>query len=81
MQELCAELLKRFPNSQEDMIAILVMFELYGNSETVGALLIAIASTRLTAAGLNFPTSHLISEPELRLYDHLQNEREDAYPY
>ena len=52
-----------------------------GNSETVGALLIAIASTRLTEAGLNFSTSQLISEPELALYDHLQNQRDDAYPY
>lgn len=52
-----------------------------GNPKTVSALLIAIASTRLIEAGLNFPTSHLISEPELALYDHLQNEREDAYPY
>jgi hypothetical protein len=52
-----------------------------GNSETIGALLIAIASTRLTEAGLNFPISHLISEPELTLYDRLQKEREDAYPY
>ena len=52
-----------------------------GNSETVGALLIAIASTRLTEAGLNFPTSHLVSKPELALYDRLQNERDDAYPY
>ena len=52
-----------------------------GNSETIGALLIAITSTRLTEAGLNFPTSHLVSEPELTLYDHLQNQRDDAYPY
>ena len=52
-----------------------------GNSETVGALLIAIASTRLTEAGLNFSTSHPIQEPELTLYDRLQNERDDAYPY
>jgi hypothetical protein len=52
-----------------------------GHSETVGALLIAIASTRLAEAGLNFSTSHLIPEPELTLYDRLQNERDDAYPY
>jgi hypothetical protein len=52
-----------------------------GNSETVGALLIAIASTRLTEAGLNFPTNYLISEPELTLYDRLQNKLDDAYPY
>jgi hypothetical protein len=52
-----------------------------GNSKTVGALLIAIASTRLTEAGLNFSTSHLIPEPELTLYERLQHERDDAYPY
>ena len=52
-----------------------------GNSETVGALLIAIASTRLTEAGLDFHISHLIPEPELTLYDRLQHERDDAYPY
>jgi hypothetical protein len=52
-----------------------------GHSETVGALLIAIASTRLTEAGLNFSTSYLSPEPELTLYDRLQNERDDAYPY
>ncbi|MEM6426326.1 MAG: hypothetical protein AAF728_14380 [Cyanobacteria bacterium P01_D01_bin.128] len=52
-----------------------------GNSETVGALLVAIASTRLTEAGLSFSTSHLAPEPELTLYDRLQNERDDAYPY
>lgn len=52
-----------------------------GNSETIGALLISIASTRLTEAGLNFSKSHLIPEPELTLYDRLQNERDDAYTY
>ena len=52
-----------------------------GNSETVGALLVAIASTRLIEAGLSFSTSHLVPEPELTLYDRLQNERDDAYPY
>ncbi len=52
-----------------------------GNAETVAALLIAIASTRLTEAGLNFPKSHLTPEPELILYDRLQNQREDAYSY
>ncbi len=51
-----------------------------GNSESVGALLIAIASTRLTEAGLNFYISHLLPEPELPLYDRLQHERDDAYP-
>ncbi|MEM1240168.1 MAG: hypothetical protein AAGI45_10045 [Cyanobacteria bacterium P01_H01_bin.26] len=52
-----------------------------GKSDTVGALLITIASTRLTKAGLQFPKSHLMAEPELTLYDRLQNERDDAYPY
>jgi len=52
-----------------------------GHVETVGALLIAIASTRLTEAGLPFSTNGLIAEPELTLYEHLQNEREDAYAY
>ncbi|MGD1859995.1 MAG: hypothetical protein ACFB0E_08500 [Leptolyngbyaceae cyanobacterium] len=52
-----------------------------GNSETIGALLIAIASTRLIEAGLSFSTTHLTSEPELTLYDRLRNERDDAYPY
>ena len=52
-----------------------------GKSDTVGALLIAIASTRLTEAGLHFPKNHLMPEPELTLYDRLQNERDDAYPY
>ena len=52
-----------------------------GKSETVGALLIAIASTRLIEAGLTFSTSHLMLEPELELYDRLQDERDDAYPY
>ena len=52
-----------------------------GKSETVGALLIAIASIRLTEAGLEIPKKNLMPEPELTLYDHLQNERDDAYPY
>lgn len=52
-----------------------------GKSKTVGSLLIAIASTRLTEAGLIFSRNHLISEPELTLYNLLQNEIEDAYPY
>ncbi|MGB3612381.1 MAG: hypothetical protein WBA10_01215 [Elainellaceae cyanobacterium] len=52
-----------------------------GNFETIGALLIAIASTRLTEAGLNFSISHPISEPELTLHNRLQKERDDAYPY
>ena len=52
-----------------------------GKSKTVGALLIAIASTRLTEAGLIFPKNHLISEPELTLYNLLENEIEDVYSY
>lgn len=52
-----------------------------GETHTIGALLIAIASTRLTNAGLQFPTKHLAPEPELTLYAHLENTRDDAYPY
>ncbi|MEL7508696.1 MAG: hypothetical protein AAFN42_15295 [Cyanobacteria bacterium J06554_1] len=52
-----------------------------GKSDTVGALLITIASRRLTAAGLQFPKSNLMPEPELTLYDRLRNERDDPYPY
>jgi hypothetical protein len=53
-----------------------------GRNNTVGSLLIAIASVRLTAAGLDIPQTPLISEPELALYAHLQNERNsDAYYY
>jgi hypothetical protein len=50
-------------------------------SHTVGALLVAIASMRLTAAGLDIPKDRLAPEPELALYAHLQDERDDAYPY
>ena len=52
-----------------------------GEANTVGALLIAIASIRLTSAGLEIPVICLDPEPELTLYGLLQNEREDAYPY
>lgn len=52
-----------------------------GQNDTVGALLIAIAFTRLTNAGLAIPKSNLMPEPELTLYAHLENERNDAYPY
>ena len=52
-----------------------------GRNNTIGSLLIAIASKRLTAAGLDIPKAPLASEPELALYAHLQNERDDAYPY
>jgi len=52
-----------------------------GESNTIGALLAAIASTRLTEAGLDIPKNHLAPEPELTLYALLQDEREDAYVY
>ncbi len=51
-----------------------------GKTHTVGALLIAIASTRLSNAGLTFPRGHLPPEPELTLYAKLEDERSDAYP-
>ncbi len=53
----------------------------HGEPQTVGALLIAIASRRLAAAGLEFPKEQLASEPELALYRRLQVERDDAYPH
>jgi hypothetical protein len=52
-----------------------------GESNTIGALLVAIAVTRLTEAGLDIPKDHLASEPELTLYARLQDERDDAYPH
>ncbi|WP_353930574.1 hypothetical protein WJM97_20260 [Okeanomitos corallinicola TIOX110] len=52
-----------------------------GESNTIGALLIAIASTRLTEAGLDIPKDHLSPEPELTLYANLQDQRDDAYVY
>lgn len=52
-----------------------------GEVNTVGALLITIAATRLITAGLDFPKDCLVSDPEMILYAHLQAEREDAYPY
>jgi hypothetical protein len=52
-----------------------------GNNNTIGALLITIASQRLTAAGLEFPTDNLTKDPELTLYNYLQTQRNDAYPY
>lgn len=55
---------------------------LEGKNNTIGSLLIAIASVRLTQAGLEIPEVPLAKEPELALYDYLQNERfSDAYPY
>jgi hypothetical protein len=50
-----------------------------GESNTIGALLVAIAATRLSEAGLDIPTDRLASEPELTLYAHLQDEQDDAY--
>jgi hypothetical protein len=52
-----------------------------GKTNTVGSLLVAIAATRLTEAGLDIPKGRLASEPEMTLYARLQNERDDAYPY
>jgi hypothetical protein len=53
-----------------------------GEMDTVGSLLIAIAATRLTEAGLDFPRQNLCPEPELTLYAQLEEERPlDAYPY
>ncbi len=52
-----------------------------GDSNTIGALLVAIAATRLTEAGLDIQNYRLAPQPELTLYAHLQKEREDAYPY
>jgi hypothetical protein len=52
-----------------------------GKNDTVGALLVVIASMRLTQAGLNVPKDHLVSEPELTLYVRLQREQSDAYSY
>ncbi len=52
-----------------------------GESNTIGALLVAIAATRLTEAGLDISKNNLALEPELTLYARLQDEREDAYPY
>jgi hypothetical protein len=53
----------------------------HGRNNTIGSLLISIASIRLTAAGLDIPQVSLASEPELALYTHLQIDRDDAYSY
>jgi hypothetical protein len=53
----------------------------HGKNDTIGSLLISIASIRLTAAGLDIPQEHLASEPELALYTYLQHDRADAYSY
>ena len=52
-----------------------------GRNNTVGALLTAIARTRLSNAGLDIPKATFITEPELTLYAQLEDERDDAYPY
>jgi hypothetical protein len=52
-----------------------------GKNDTIGALLIAIASIRLTKAGLDIPKVPLAAEPEITLYDNLQGDRDDAYSY
>jgi hypothetical protein len=52
-----------------------------GRNNTIGSLLISIASIRLTAAGLDIPQVSLASEPELALYNQLQIDRDDAYSY
>lgn len=51
-----------------------------GKTNTVGSLLVAIAATRLSKAGLEV-SNHLATEPELTLYARLQEEQEDAYSY
>ena len=52
-----------------------------GQPNTVGSLLVAIAATRLAAAGLDVPKAHLAADPELALYARLQDQQEDAYLY
>jgi hypothetical protein len=52
-----------------------------GKSYTIGALLVAIASNRLTEGGLDVPKDRLASDPELTLYALLEDERNDAYSY
>jgi hypothetical protein len=52
-----------------------------GEYNTIGALLVAIAATRLTKAGLDIPKDRLAPEPELTLYGRLQDERDDPYLY
>ena len=53
----------------------------HGRNNTIGSLLISIASIRLTEAGLDIPQESLVLEPELALYAHLQIDRDDAYSY
>ena len=52
-----------------------------GESNTIGALLVAIAATRLAKAGLDIPEKHLAPEPEITLYARLQDEQDDPYFY
>ncbi|NCS79976.1 MAG: hypothetical protein GPJ17_23710 [Microcystis aeruginosa K13-07] len=52
-----------------------------GKSDTIGALLVAIAATRLTEAGLDIPKDRLALKPELTLYSRLQDEQDDPYFY
>ncbi len=52
-----------------------------GESYTIGALVVTIAATRLTEAGLPIPNDRLASEPELTLYARLEDEQEDPYGY
>lgn len=54
---------------------------LHGKNNTIGSLLIAIASVRLTKAGLDIPKVPLAKEPELALYAYLLSSRKDAYSY
>lgn len=49
-----------------------------GNNKTVGALLIAIAFTRLSQAG-EIPEHQRTEEPELTLYAFFEDTREGAY--
>jgi hypothetical protein len=53
----------------------------HGRNNTIGSLLISIASIRLTEAGLDIPHESLALEPELALYAYLQIDRDDAYSY
>ncbi|MGF1574432.1 MAG: hypothetical protein ACFCU9_00585 [Cyanophyceae cyanobacterium] len=52
-----------------------------GNIDTMSALLVSIASIRLTAAGLDLPQHPLMPDPELALYECLEKEQEDPYAY
>ena len=71
--------LNELPGSDLILLGLADIYQ--GKNNTIGSLLIAIASIHLTSAGLDIPKQPLASEPELALYDHLQNERDDAYSY